>query len=436
MASAPSLPRSARPLAAVHVALALAALLVFPACAARVKGVSAEVLRATDAAMVRDLDSARAGLSEELASKPTDAQALFVLACVELEAGHHDAAEQAIDRLEKAAPGREETAVLRGLLARRRQHPETGWREAFLQAWTERGQPDLSKTHLLPEYAAMGPASPDLGALWRRASSPEARTVLVLAAPRESEERLRWLIRTLPALEDPVLAVLAIDALDASETVPQSLRAEAAEAVRQKLARLVEARPQNLMVRLVSLLENTAPETPFTSEELTALEAAAGLTEWRERTFEDAFHLLRRHLEAAGVQLASPLAFSEVTGYAAGRGPFRLLMRAKASQGKLSPEDSLRLGRVLWQVGDTLAEQTVLVDRMVGLNLMVHGAGWMKDPRLEASALVKQELAREVMGGYQRAALDRWPLRSLLDSFLEASVRDEVGHLTDFATPP
>ncbi|MBZ4421313.1 tetratricopeptide repeat protein [Myxococcus sp. RHSTA-1-4] len=395
------------------------------------------VRRAASAAMERDLATARTELAFVLERLPEDPRALYVLACVELEAGRHDEASRALTRLERAAPGTPEVAILRDLATARGLHPELGWRQPFLQAWRRHGSPDFQEAHLLPQdLMEWGTFQVD-EALWRRAaSSVEARLVLLLLdLPEAGSERWRWLVQQLPGLEDPALSVMVIEALR-SRTPPEPLRTELEEAARQNLARLVKAHPRDMQLRLLATLGSTSPETPFTPKELLALETAAGAPDWRQRSFQQVYQQVRTRLETLGMKNPGPAAFSAAVWYLGGGGPPLLRQRAKASREKLSHAELKRLSDLVERVGVCLSEQSTLLEHMVGLMLMGSAAEWMEDTLKLQHVQAQRAAARRLMHGSRRVSSGSFPLRSLMDELLETGVRDERLHLSDYSTEP
>lgn len=389
-------------------------------------------------AVERDFATARAELAFVLEHSPEDPRALYVLACVELETGRHEEASRALARLERAEPGLPEAAILRDLVTARREHPEQGWRKPFLQAWRRHGSPDFAQEHLLPENWVEAVTFKVDEALWRRAASfsVETRIVLLLAdMPEPGSERWRWLVGQLATLKEPALSVMAVEMLR-SRTPPEPLRAELEEAARRNVARLVKAHPRDMQLRLMAVLGSAAPQTPFSAKELTALETAAGFPDWRQRSFQQVYQQVLTRLETLGVANPAPMAFTVAVWYPSGGGPFQLLERARASREKLSHEELRRLCGVLERVGIRMAEQSTLIEHLVGLQLMATAAEWMGDTLKQEHVRTQQAAARRLMHGSQRVSGGRWPLRSLSDELTETGVRNERLHLSDFSTEP
>lgn len=396
------------------------------------------VRRASDAAQERDFATARSELAFVLEHAPEDPRALYVLACVELELGRHDDASRALTRLERAEPGLPEAAILRDLVTARREHPELGWRKPFLQAWRKHGSPDFTKAHLLPQDWLEAVTFKVDEALWRRAASAsvETRVVLLLAEmPKVGTERWRWLLGQLPTLKDPALSVMAIELLR-SPPPPEPLRAEVEAAARQNLARLVKAHPRDMQLRLMATLGSASPETPITPKELTALETAAGFPDWRQRSFHQVYQQVLTRLETLGLPNPAPMAFTVAVGYPGGGGPVLLQQRAEASREKLTHEEFKRLSGVVERVGIRMAEQSTLLEHMLGLYLMGKAAEWMEDTLKLEHVEAQRAAARRLMHGSQRLSGGHWPLRSLNDELVETGVRDERLHLSDLSTEP
>ena len=117
-------------------------------------------------------------------------------------------------------------------------------------------------------------------------------------------------------------------------------------------------------------------------------------------------------------------------------GYFLLLQRARASRETLSHGELKRLCGVLERVGRRMAEQSTLVEHLVGLQLMATAAEWLEDTLKLQYVQAQRAVARRMMHGSQRVGTGRWPLRSLMDEVMETGVRNEMLHLSDFSTEP
>jgi hypothetical protein len=139
------------------------------------------------------------------------ARALLIRACQALEESRWAEAQEAISQLRDLSSGRPEPLLLESLMAQRRQILTPDWGTAFLNAWTELGRPDLSKSPLLPPTPApSADASVLIAQVWHHASA-EARLILVLANAEPSAEQTRWLRQHATTLEDTALLVALLD---------------------------------------------------------------------------------------------------------------------------------------------------------------------------------------------------------------------------------
>jgi hypothetical protein len=391
------------------------------------------VRRAAQAALMGQLERARAELSALPPGTPGFPQALLVHACIALEAGNHPEAARELASLREALPTHPAPRVLERLLEVRRQQPALGWREAFLRAWNEAGRPDLREDPLLSELMDFG-GGRGLEQAWRRTRALDTRLMLVFATFPPTEERGRFVLEQLPSIQEPEWAVAAFDYVR-RDTLPEELRAQAARALVPKLDALSAASPDTQQLRVLRVLGLTELTAPLTSEELSALEAIAPLPRWRKSDLAGLHAHARRHLEEAGVPLAAGHAFMAVTGGLAGHAPYALLKRAQVSLEHLAPAERERLGHVLWSIGSRLAAEATVLEQLVGFNLMRHGAMALKDEaRLQQVEAWTREVRASLQASHQ-AAVDRWPLHSLQESLLQATLRDEGAHLRGFLPP-
>lgn len=203
----------------------------------------------------------------------------------------------------------------------------------------------------------------------------------------------------------------------------------------RKLSQLAQAHPQSMQLRLLHLLADSDPDTALGATELAELEVVAALPVWNETSFTQSFQVARRHLQEAGVPNTGGGALAVATQSVADRGSYLLKKRAEATRSQLLPGARHRLGRVLYNVGSRIAEESTVVERMVGSDLMREGAGDMEDDAERRRAAAQVEEVRTALAAQHQAALERWPLPSLHEKVLEASARDEWAHLRDFAEP-
>lgn len=396
--------------------------------------VARHVQQAAWAATTGQWAQARAEAAAALAMAPEHPPALFVLACLALEEGDVRETEHLLARLKRRVPTHMEPLLLERLLARRLQVPIPDWSRAFHDVWVEQGRPDFTRTHLLADVDLTAPMSEVGEEQWRDTESPAARIVLTIASRPLSTERAHWLMEQVPGLEDPGMFVAVFNVLMA-DTLSPELRARAAEALRPRLVQLAAEHPRSMQLQLLLRLSGTHPERPFTTQELKDLEPLLALPVWRAPYHLDVYLEARKHLRAAGMADAGRQALDVVTLSVTDQGSLLLRKRAKATRSHLLRGARERLGRVIHGVGTRLAEQSTLIEHLLGLLMMSRGAEDMQADAegAQADALLDKAYAAEA--GWRRAAFLRWPLRSLTEEMLEASARDEMAYLRTFVGP-
>lgn len=392
---------------------------------------SVRVARAVEATERKDFDTAQRQLDEALADAPTDAKALFVQACVFLERGSLKEATGMVKRLRAAAPASLEAPVLEVLIERRGTHPTEDWRDSFLWAWRKAGRPGFQDRDL---FDGMGDllekAKALLAGAWGRTNSAEVRLVLALAGDELDAESRRWLFAHLEEVKDPglLLAALAFFQRDV-------LAGEQRDLLRSRLRRFAEDAPTDMQRSLLLLLEPRVADAPFTDEELRELERIAALPDFRPTSTVSMYAEAERLLRSAGVAHPENGAFMVTVSELVIDGSYLISKVVKASGEGLSADHRMRLGRVLWSLGERMAAESTLVERLVGLNTMREGAVLLMDSERLAQAVLALEEGREVARVSRSLELDAWPLPSLQEAMLAATVKDEWTHLRAFAVP-
>lgn len=399
--------------------------------------VSPEVLRHTDraarAAATGDLKKARESLGEALMLAPRHAPALLVHACLALEEGNDAEAATVLGQLEAVAPGSPELKLLETLRELRRA-PGVSWQQAFRDAWVTLGRPNLGKSELLPGATPLPPdptASDWEKLAWERAPSDDVKLRLALASRKLDADKSLFLLAQVPRLENPDLYLAVRDALR-GESLPESEHERARKTFRQKLESLAAAHPRSMQLQLLLLLGDTESGTELTAAEIDALERVATLPAWRETSFHDGYRETRRLLKEAGVPDASALAMAVSLRGINERGTWILRTRNVATRGALSPEGRQRLGRITRDIGASLVQQTTVVERMTGLQLVRGGSQDLEDDAGRTLAMNQIKELEQAIAVFQQTAMERWPLNSLTEELLEESTRDELRYLQSF----
>jgi hypothetical protein len=379
-----------------------------------------------------DLPRARQHLEEALGENPHDARALFLQACLALEAGEIPVAEPLLAQLRSAAPERLEPLLLQRLLAHHPPASKAGWRQAFLQAWSALGRPSFVDSPWLLENASSSEDFISADA-WRHASSAPSRLALVLLTrPTLTPELARELVEQLPTLKGAAW-VQAVSVKLLARPLPPEIRTEALDVVRHRLTGLVEASPGVIQPRLLLLWSKASEWETLSLQELETLEELSVLPTWSATSFTQTFLDARAQLQTAGVAYPG-LAASELARLSTNTWALVLLgQRAERTRAQLHPEARHRLGRILWGIGSRLRQDPTVFVRHVGLQLMEEGAMDMGDEAERESAAKALEESMALLAAAEESAVERWPLPSLWEEVAEARARDEWAHWREFA---
>lgn len=389
--------------------------------------------RAARAAATGDRVKAREALGHALKVAPDYAPALLVQACLALDEGHDAEAGAALERLVALAPRSPEVQLLERLRELRKV-PGTSWQQAFREAWVSLGRPDLQKSKLLPGAVPLPPDPADAEgekAAWERATSDDTRLVLALAARRLDEDRLDFLLKQVPRLEDPALYLAVVDTVR-GVTLPEALAAEAGKAFREKLEALAKAHPDSLQLQLLVLLGDTEQGTALSPAELDALEKLVAMPQWRQTSYADTYQGARRRLVEAGVADPSAMAMAVAVRSINDRGTWVLRTRNVGTRGVVDAEGRKRLGRLTRELGLRLAAQNTLMERMTGLQLVRSGAQDMGDEVGVKLAVAQMDALEAGLAAFRKTAMVRWPLHGLTEELMAANVTDETGYLLSY----
>ncbi|MCP3103114.1 hypothetical protein LZ198_29970 [Myxococcus sp. K15C18031901] len=357
-----------------------------------------------------------------------DATVLFIQTCHLLEGDAWEDAARSLDQLRELAPHAPEVRVLASLLEQRRHAPGQSWPDAFVRAWKQAGAPDLREGTLLTKAPAESLAPARWTAAWERAPDVEARLVLALNAPRElpDDTSRQWLVSRFVDLPGPYFLRAAAERFQRPEE----------KRVLHPLLQKHNAPPrEEMQVSLLLLLDPTKPDAPISPAELSELERITRLPDYRTLSLARAHAAATRLLTRAGLEHPAHAAFMVVIGELLLEAPSRLSQRVRASEATLTPSDRARLGHVLWNLGERMAAEPTLVERMVGWGKMKEGAGLLDDAERMARADGARQQGLRVLRASQSLRVDDWPLVALQREWLDATVADEWTHLSRLVTP-
>ncbi|MCY1079674.1 hypothetical protein [Archangium lansingense] len=207
-----------------------------------------------------------------------------------------------------------------------------------------------------------------------------------------------------------------------------TVRKEAVPVLRQRFTQLAGSYPQAMRLRLFHLLAGTERDESLDPQELDQLEAISVLPTWKEDSFTRPFLESRRGLKEMAVPGSGGAAFAIAERALGHRGVSLLLRRAAATRERLSEDERRRMGRMLWRIGSQLTEQSSLLEH----TMVASGAGSLLHGRNQREAFAREDEMHAAVMTSLRAALDRWPLRSLSEQLLESRARSEVTWLRAF----
>ncbi|RJS13961.1 hypothetical protein DRW03_35630 [Corallococcus sp. H22C18031201] len=360
-------------------------------------------------------------------------RALFEQACRALEEGAIDNADATAARLHVVAPGRPEVGMLAALISQRRQSPDGNWVVAFVRAWNAAGRPNLQDSTLLPveESDDEGAGS---GLDWVRTTKADARLVVALAGGLLDEGQQRWLASHISEVSNPVLLRAAFEYFQGDALVPE-VRGDALAVLRPRLVHLSRVVPTEMQTPLILLLQGRALDAPMTTGELEDLERVASLPDYRVTPLVQMHSEAEQLLKSMGVGRPELRAFSVSVSELALTGPYLLWRRAEMVGDTLSSPDRARLGHVLWDIGKRVAEESTLVERMVGLRLMRQGAELLNSSEMLKQVALATQQGKQVAGVSSALQFARWPLPSLQRAWLAATLENEWVHLQSVGAP-
>ncbi|WP_223639737.1 hypothetical protein [Corallococcus sp. EGB] len=398
------------------------------------KRADAKVQQAVTHVWAGELVLALTELAVVLEEAPQHLGALKVQTCVLMELGALDEAARTVARLRALAPEQPEIVVLAELVEQRRQVLAPGWREALIEAWNRAGRPDLRDANGFPEPL------PDLKSfvdkVWERSQSMEVRFTAALA-DKASDAQQQWLAAHVSELEDRDLLLAAHDYFRSrsGEDALAEVRHQAREVVRRKL----DALPSETGASegpLLLLLGESSQEAPLTREDIQALERIAALPHFRRTSLAHAGAAAKRRLESTGITPRPSLLFQAAAVSLSLDATLHLKKRVEATKERLSTEERIRLGQVLFALGERTVAGSALVDHFAGLNQMQQGAELMDDKAKLAQVARDYEHARAMLQAVSSLPRgESWPLPSVVREFVQASLDDEWKSLNALIAP-
>lgn len=144
--------------------------------------------------------------------------------------------------------------------------------------------------------------------------------------------------------------------------------------------------------------------------------------------------LVHRMVELRALSYPSMVAYRVALWSNTHGAAYLLAKRAEVTHRQLVPGARHRLGRILWNIGSRLSEQSTVLEHLVGLQLMEQGAADLGNEGERERVARLLEAAKALRNASDMAVLERWPLPSLWEEVAEARGRDEWAHCREFAS--
>lgn len=366
-----------------------------------------------------DLARASALLKPLVSERAPPPGALFVGACVALEANELDRATALATQLSATDP--ERAAVLREFIGRRRARPKERVNEALAAAWKAAGRPDLSASPIKRPTLSQRPGVANLARL-----TEAERIFFALYVGAEKHPELdRILAVAAQASTNPLY--VNFDELtwlesDHSDTAALTVRKQAA--VRKAAGAVAAADSENGYLQLVAILAGVGDEVPLAPTDVASIEAALALPRFvqpRARLFEE----LRAATSRLDPECADYWAFNALALFPP-VAPLTLEHRAEATP---DPDLRLRASRAAAAAADRLAQSGTELDLLMDVSIAKQAARLSGDAKAMTLAEGRGERENERFTKRDAAAqrLGWWPLPSLWREHLP----DYAGELAD-----
>jgi hypothetical protein len=370
------------------------------------------------------------GRTQEAGAMLADAQpvraAIFVKACLELDAGNPKGAAATLRALSAQGAGGGEVRLAQALAERRERNPRERWLDSFLEVWRSVGAGTALVASPVKDWTQSLSDGP-------RPLVPGLPNDLFWRAMLKSTPELTELLSAQSEAETPARKLLLLAQLEAT---PQHA-APAARALRASLlADLQRTNPDESVYALMALLDESEAAAPLSEREVAGLEVAA-----QKPRFGPSMRSLYREFRADPVLSIDPRA-ADWAFAAASRAfpetPGTLYLRAKASELAGTPNLLPRLAAVLERVGHALVGQESMRANLLGSQLLVGGAELREDSAaIERSRALRQDWRALYDAGKERFDyLEGWPLPSLLRELVARSAEDEVALFHELALLP
>lgn len=378
---------------------------------------------AADAAVRGQTEEAARLIDRVLASDGRNVEALFVRACIRLQAGDFKAAREDIERLDSFRGGLPEVLILRELAAARDRAPQVGWTPAFVAALKKAGvngsgqnllqYMPTSRRSLSPEVVARLPGDDGFLVRAAEAGQPIAATLVDEAEQMVGQER-------------PAVILLAAASVLVSPRVAEADRERATKSARALIGKLARENPDEMVLQAWAALSGGSDSSPLTQAEVARLEQVVSSTRISLR-LSSVYDPLRSAYARVDPAQAREAAFQATFAFYPPPFHVALMRRTKATIESGDPRLGRRAGHAIERLARQVMEQGSLLDLSIGSMLLGRAAALAGDADLAAEADRKRKELQSL-----RAAADRfrfaaeWPVAGLMAELTDRKIHGEL----------
>ncbi|HYB12984.1 MAG TPA: hypothetical protein VEG67_05905 [Myxococcota bacterium] len=352
--------------------------------------------------------------------------AIFVKACLELDAGNPSGAAASLRVLSVQGAASGEVRLAQLLAERRARDPQERWLDSFFEAWRAVGTSSALAGTPVRNWTQMVSEG-------QRPLVPGLPNDLFWRAMLKSEPPLTELLSVQGQAETPARKLLLLAQLSA---IPQHDAPAARALHRSLLAELQRTNPDESAYALMALLDQSDAAAPLSEREVSGLEVAV-----QKPRFGPSLRALYAEFRADPM-LSSDDRVTDWAFAAASRAfpeaPGTLYLRAKASELAGTTGMLPRVAAILEKVGHQLAGQESMRANLLGSQLLVGSAELRGDnAAIERSRAARQDWRALYDAGKERLDyLEGWPLPSLRRELMVRSAEDEVALFHELALLP
>ncbi len=378
---------------------------------------------AADAAVRGETEQATRLIEQVLSSDERNAEALFVRACIRIQAGDLKAATEDTNQLESLRGKLPEVRILRELVVARGQTPPTGWMPAFVGALKKVGANGLDQ-HVL-EYVPTSrrPLSSDVvgrlpgrdGFLLRAAESGQPAPATLIS---EAEQMV--------GQEQPITILLAAASVLSSPHVADSDKPEATTAAHALIAKLARENPREMYLQIWAALSDASDSSPLGETDVVKLEHVVSSTPIGLH-LSGVYEAMRTAYTKVDPAQASEAAFAAT--FAFYPPPFHVVLMRRTKPMIKSGDPTLRrrAGLAVARLAREVMNQGSLLDLSIGSMLLGRAAALAGDSDLAADADRKRKEFQSLLRAADRLKFAaEWPIAGLMSELTERKAHGEL----------